>query len=364
MTEFSLASLRNSSVASLYRLRDNIEIDPIYQRQGEVWSRTKQRLLIDSIINQFDIPKIYFHEHTRPFDRDGRRIRYSLVDGRQRLQAIWDFIDGEFALDSEFVLLENNSGEAAGMTYSEIEEHLPELATLLSTTTLDVVLIRTDDVELIEEMFSRLNEAVPLNAAEKRNGRGGPLRPVVRELSQQTFFSRLPFSDRRFRHLDLATKFLYWVEQEGPADTKKRQLDEFWDSIRRNPDGATRAQQLLAATEPVVNAMAGTFTDDDRLLASIGMVSVYFLLYRELLAASQAVPTRNQLEAFDRVRRLELPDEGDEHERFGDEDDLTAPQFRLLEFDRLTQSPNDEGALTYRLNVLRDYLINPGQFFS
>jgi Protein of unknown function DUF262 len=362
--EFSLASLRNSSVASLYRLRDTIEIDPIYQRQGEVWSKTKQRLLIDSIINQFDIPKIYFHEHTRPFDRDGRRIRYSLVDGRQRLEAIWDFIDGRFALDSGFRLLEDNSDEAAGMTYAEIEEHLPELATLLSTTPLDVVLIRTDDIELIEEMFSRLNEAVPLNAPEKRNGRGGPLRATVRTLSQKAFFSRLPFSDRRFRHLDLATKFLYWVEQEGPADTKKRQLDEFWDSIRQSPDGDTRAQQLLAATEPIVDAMAGTFTDDDPLLASIGMVSVYFLLYRERVSAAQALPTRNQLEAFDQMRRLDLYDEEDEQERYGDEDDLTDAQFRLLEFDRLTQSPNDGGALRYRLNVLRDYLENPDQFSS
>ena len=38
--------------------------------------------------------------------------------------------------------------------------------------------IRTPAVELIEEMFSRLNEAGPLNTAENRNGKGGPLREI------------------------------------------------------------------------------------------------------------------------------------------------------------------------------------------
>jgi hypothetical protein len=112
--------------------------------------------------------------------------------------------------------------------------------------------------------------------------------------------------------------------------------------------------------------MAGTFIDTDPLLASTGMVSVYFLLYRELVSAAQAVPTRAQLAAFDRVRRLEpvevVVEDEEEAERFDDEDTLSDAQFRLLEFDRLTQSPNDGGALAYRLSVLRDYLAHPEEF--
>jgi hypothetical protein len=352
MTEFSVTPLRTSSVAYLYRLRESIQVDPLYQRQGEVWSTAKQRLLIDSIINKFDIPKFYFHEHARPLEIDGRRVRYSLVDGRQRLEAIWDFIDGKFALAEDFVLLEDNSTEAAGKTFSEIEQYAPQVTALFSATSLDVMLIRTDDIELIEEMFSRLNEAVPLNAAEKRNGRGGPLRAAVRELVETPFFAdRLPFPNDRYRHYDLATKFLYWTEHGGPADTKKRQLDEFWEDVRADDNGPERANRLLSKTKPVVDSMAGTFVHNDRLLASIGIVSVYFLLYRELVGGP--VPTHSQLESFDEVRRLR---------RYEDEDDLTEAQFRLLEFDRLSQSPNDESALRQRLSVLRDYLSDPTAF--
>ena len=352
MTDFSVSPLRTNSVAYLYQLRKNIQVDPVYQRQGEIWSTSKQRLLIDSIINKFDIPKIYFHEHSHPLEVDGRRIRYSLVDGRQRLEAIWDFIDGKFALADDFKQIETDSTEAAGKSFSEIEEHAPEVTALFSATTLDVMLIRTDDIELIEEMFSRLNEAVPLNAAEKRNGRGGPLRAAVRSLVETPFFNdRLPFRNDRYRHYDLATKFLYWTEGEGPADAKKRQLDEFWEDVKNDDNGEERADRLLSETQPIVEAMAGTFVKNDPLLASIGMVSVYFLLYLELFG--DPLPTRTQLSSFDEVRRLR---------RFEDEDDLTEAQFRLLEFDRLSQSPNDESALQYRLSVLRDYLRDPAQF--
>jgi Protein of unknown function DUF262 len=354
MTIFSVSALRNSSVAYLYRLRESIQVDPAYQRQGEVWSIAKQRLLIDSIINQFDIPKFYFHEHAHPLEIGGRRIRYSLIDGRQRLEAIWDFIDGKFALGEDFRLLETNSSEAAGKTFSEIEWEAPEVTALFSATSLDVMLIRTDDIELIEEMFSRLNEAAPLNAAEKRNGRGGPLRPAVRSLVDTPFFTdRLPFRNDRFRHYDLATKFLYWGYTDGPSDTKKRQLDEFWEAVKRDGNGDEIADRLLAETTPVVEAMAGTFVQNDTLLSSIGMVSVYYLLYRERYENSQPPPTRSQLASFDKVRRLR---------RFEDEDDLSNQQFRLLEFDRLSQSPNDQSALQYRLRVLRDYLDDPTSF--
>jgi hypothetical protein len=355
MTDFSVSPLKTTSVAYLYRLRSAIRADPVYQRQGEVWSRTKQRLLIDSIINKFDIPKIYVHEHQPPLEIGGRRIRYSLVDGRQRLEAIWDFLDGKFALSDDFVLLEDNSTDGAGKTYSELERDEPEMAALFSATSLDVMVIRTEDVELIEEMFSRLNEAVPLNAAEKRNGRGGPLRLPVRTLVEdKPFFNdRLPFGNTRYRQYDLATKFLYWQEHDGPADTKKQQLDDFWEDVRGDKQGETRTAQLVAGVEPVLDALAGTFESKDALLDSIGMVSIYFLLYQERVRAKEALPTRADLQAFNRARRLP---------RYDDEADLSEPQRRLLEFDRLSQSPNDGGALKYRLSVLRDYLANPKLF--
>ncbi|KSZ55955.1 hypothetical protein Z045_26005 [Rhodococcus pyridinivorans KG-16] len=319
-----------------------------------MWSKAKQQLLIDSIINGFDIPKIYFHEHSTRLEIDGRRVKYSLVDGRQRLEAIWDFLDNHFGLADDFVFLEDGSTDAAGLTFDQLVRDVPDMAAVFSATSLDVMLIRTDDIELIEEMFSRLNEAVPLNAAEKRNGRGGPLRPLVRQLVQEPFFrDRLPFENSRYRHFDLATKFLRWSAFSGPADVKKKQLDDFWEEIKAAPDGDVRASRAITETTPVVDSMSDVFIDNDPLLASVGMVSVYFLLFQRLAKKGRSAPSRTELEAFNRDRRIK---------RFNDESDLKDEQRRLLEFDRLAQSVNDEAALRFRVNVLEDYLQDPSAF--
>lgn len=343
MNRFEVASMRNSNVAYIHRMRDQIRLDPPYQRQGAVWSTEKKRLLIDSLLNDFDIPKIYLHEHPEILEVDGRRVRYSLIDGRQRLEAIWGFLDGQFALADDFELLENSSKDAAGKTYTELVREGDDLAPLLTSINLDICVIRTGDIDLIEEMFSRLNEAVPLNAAEKRNGRGGVLRSVVRDLVENQFFvDKLPFENTRYRHYDLALKFVVWAEKGHASDTKKRQLDEFWDD-RKDDD----ADALVAKVAPVVGALAEVFEDDDHLLTSIGMISVYFLSTLGRIERGDRLPSRAELDEFQKVRRLDS---------FESEESLGEFEKDLLEFDRLAQSPNDGHALEFRVKVLDRFL--------
>jgi hypothetical protein len=216
------------------------------------------------------------------------------------------------------------------------------------------MVIRTSDVELIEEMFSRLNEAVPLNAAEKRNGWGGPLRPASHTLIQTPFFAdRLPFTNSRYRHLDLAAKFFLWADNSGPTDAKKSQLDAFWKLLKDSKEGESKAQLALETALRVVNAMSETFVSGDRLLSSIGMVSVYYLAYQDWIEAGSRLPLRSELEAFEAIRRVKRPK---------DEESLTKGQRDLLEFDRLSQSPNDEGALRFRLDVLERFLADSSAF--
>jgi len=42
-----------------YRDRDKIDLDPSYQRRGDLWPLWNKQLLINSILNRYDIPKIY-----------------------------------------------------------------------------------------------------------------------------------------------------------------------------------------------------------------------------------------------------------------------------------------------------------------
>jgi len=203
---FRVAALPNNNVVYLHSIRESIQMDPVYQRMGEIWTLEKKQLLIDSLINGFDIPKLYFHE-CFPEKRIGKRdYAYAIIDGKQRLTAVWEYLDGRFPLSQDFRYLDNPHLTAGGLPFGQLASRFPNLASLLQSTSMSIITIQTEDIELIEEMFSRLNEAVPLNAAEKRNAFHGPLPKVIRELARDPFFVRkLPFSNSRYRHLDLAS---------------------------------------------------------------------------------------------------------------------------------------------------------------
>ncbi|RZK12020.1 MAG: DUF262 domain-containing protein, partial [Flavobacterium sp.] len=48
----------NSSILRIYSDKDIIKFDPQYQRKGDVWSLEKKQLLVDSILNEYDILEI------------------------------------------------------------------------------------------------------------------------------------------------------------------------------------------------------------------------------------------------------------------------------------------------------------------
>ncbi len=354
--DFEIGRHPRATVSYLHAQRLEIDTNPSYQRQGAIWSVAKQQLLIDSLINGFDIPKIYFHQFPVPKQVQGRKIRYALVDGKQRLEAVFDFLENFFPLSEDFVYLEDETVHAGGLTYRGLVEKYTHLISLLNATALDVVTIRTDDIELIEELFSRLNEAVPLNAAEKRNALGGPMPITVRDLARVAFFTeRVPFNDTRYRHLDLATKFLYWEQQalEDPGfrsvrDVKKYRLDRFFRDMKDDADGAKWAKQYARTATKTLKTLSTVFTKNDRqLLSNVGMISIYYLLARRFDHDGRALPDRSAFVTFNDMRSLS---------RVPNEDALVPGQYQLLEFDRLSQSPNDGGALTFRLGVLDAFL--------
>lgn len=348
MTDFRLGGVPSSSVLHVYSLRDVIWFDPPYQRMSDVWPTEKRQLLIDSILNGYDIPKLYFHEFFPSRKVGSKSYKYAIVDGKQRLQSIFSFIEGGFALAADMEYIEDADVQPGGLTYAELARKYPELKTRLDGFVLPIVSILTEDTELIEDMFSRLNEAIPLNAPEKRNALGGPIPPIIRRLTKAAFFTeKLPFNNRRYRHLDLATKFLYINERGHLTDTKKVYLDEFVKAHRANSNEKA-AKNLASQAETVLKTMAKVFVDGDDLLRSVGTVVLYYFLFFD---AHQHGWTddieRSALEAFENKRS---------ENREIAEKSVAKADYRLLEYDRLVQSPNDSIAMRYRYSVLRQFV--------
>lgn len=85
-TEFTQTSL-DSLIHMMYR-RGLID-SPEYQR-GYVWTLEDKQRLVKSIFNRADIGKFLLLEHPHP------EYRLEVVDGKQRLGAIREFIEGRF----------------------------------------------------------------------------------------------------------------------------------------------------------------------------------------------------------------------------------------------------------------------------
>ena len=133
-------------------------LNPTFQRRS-VWSPAARSYLIDSILRQMPIPKIYLRTTI-----DARRqtaIR-EIVDGQQRMRAILDFVNNRFALTTR-------AGEFRGMRFETLEEDA-QLQVLSYALGVDQLVNATDSDVL--EVFARLNTyTVSLNSAEKRHAR-------------------------------------------------------------------------------------------------------------------------------------------------------------------------------------------------
>jgi len=314
---------------------------------GGVWTKEKKQLLIDSIINDYDIPKIYFHSYSRD-DAEKNGFDYSVIDGRQRLETIWEFINGEFNLSPEIEYQRDPKIKLSGLGYDDMAKEYPRIKIKFDSFVLPIIAVETDDEDLIEDMFFRLNEAVPLNAAEKRNAIGGDMVNCIREVSESYFFSRnVAFKNNRFQHREVAARIILILESIESSrqiiDTKKVYLDALAKNYRtsRLPE----VDYLKSKALEVLNVMSNVFSDNDELLRSQGNITLYFLLFKSALE-------NNQLEKITRRKFLDFNEKLKENRILATQD-YENSSFELLEFDRLTQQgTNDASNLRERLGTL------------
>src|SRR5436190_12802738 len=132
--------LQHSNILSLFADRDQIIMDPEYQRQGEIWSKEKRQLLVDSIINRYDIPKLYFHKLDRETLLKKGKV-YAVIDGRQRLEAIFDFMEGKFELSDDFEYLLDDTVDARGLNSNDLAKKYPRIKQRFDSFNLPIVCV-------------------------------------------------------------------------------------------------------------------------------------------------------------------------------------------------------------------------------
>ena len=88
---------------------NKLVIQPDFQRKA-VWNKTSKIMLIDTILKDYPIPKIFIQNASEDTGRTVRKI----IDGQQRITAILEFTKNEFKLDEPY------NGEYLGLSFIEL----------------------------------------------------------------------------------------------------------------------------------------------------------------------------------------------------------------------------------------------------
>ena len=289
-------------IQSLHYLhgQQKLWLNPEYQRES-VWRTSQKQLLIDSLLREIDIPKLYFREiHRDPY-------QYEVVDGQQRLRAIFEFLEGGYKMPDDSDPVDGYA--RAGQVFRDLHT---DLQLKLHSVPLDVVIMNdayTDDD--IEEMFLRLQNGTPLNAAEKRRAIAGNMRVVVRELAEHPVFKLCAFKSTRFAYEDQVAKLLHLLLTGDITDIRPTSIAKTYED---HADLSSKSPSAVRLTR-TFNFLVRAFKDKPNpklkkyALISVGFASADLLERYDL--ANHGDEFANAYLAFDlkRNQNEEEPEE-------------------------------------------------------
>lgn len=233
--------------------REKIDLSPRYQRRFR-WDAARQSRLIESFLMNVPIPPIFLNE-----DRYGT---YAVIDGKQRIFAIREFIRGRLKLRGLEVF-----GEINGKTIDSLPSRLRDI--LETRATIRAIIILPQSQAAVKfEVFKRLNTGgVRLNPQEIRNSSyPGPLNNLILDLSvKPNFHALLGIKDkdrsaiyREMRDAEFVLRFLTFRETwHSFSGGMMRHMDEFMSENQRME---TRALELAHEDfDATLNAVEAAF---------------------------------------------------------------------------------------------------------
>ncbi len=243
------AKLERKTVDDLLQWKANkmLTANAEYQR-GVVWKDPQRKRLIDSVMRGYPIPLIYLHYISREV-AGARREDFEIIDGQQRIDALYAYKEGAFKLFDPVVdeeearfpsFIKNQSCPWGGKRFEELS---PELQDQMLTTPLSVVLIETNIPNEARDLFIRLQAGMPLNSQEKRDAWPGRFTEYVLKLGGKPEIPRYPGHDffktvmkartndrGQFRQLTAQLVMLYVTREQGGAlcDINAEAIDSFY----------------------------------------------------------------------------------------------------------------------------------------
>lgn len=331
---------KSKSLRWWYHQRGEIDFEPSYQRKGNAWAKYAKSFLIDSIINGYDIPKIYLADfRVVNTELNKKNLPYAIIDGRQRFEAIFEFFDNQLPLNHDIVYEKNQEIKLGGLTYEQIKDGHPDIMATIDEYNLSIMSVITDQEERIQELFVRLNRSTPLTGAEVRNAMPGVIPEAIRRLTCHQFFTdRISFNIKRGSDKNAAAKLLLLESSPDIVSTKKSDLDRMVDIWTINPP--YDIEFIEAKVTKLLDVMSSIFSSRDPLLKKESVVPLFYLFVKYIGGVNKG-NIRDFLENFDAMRKSSRKSNYD--------DDNKA---LLLEYALQERTSNDATSIKSRLNIL------------
>lgn len=262
--------VRNFSVMHLFQLIDKgqLDIEPPWQRK-DVWALARKRELIKSLILGIPLPSIILHK---------KAGRWSIIDGKQRLTAIVQYLRNEFKLPAYSTKVDRLRESSRAFYDMEGKRSLPAaIRTSLDLQEVPALEFRDVPEARLRKIFQLYNvAAVKLNAAEIRNAvyQRNPIHRVLFVLGgegdgvtdlgvgsiedQKSFSNQLlavyPGARSRYQGVDFLARYMgYSRASQRPGalrfapPTTSTAINNFFDYDSQAEDAVATAREIIRA---------------------------------------------------------------------------------------------------------------------
>ena len=225
--------------------KGNLFVDDSFQRRY-VWLKKHKISLIETILMGYVIPEIYIWEvGLNPETGD---IKYSIVDGQQRIGAIVEYINGNFPLNKNY--LEVKDADYAGKKFSDLSDDYKSKiwGYSLSSRTIHKDVSR----ENIVSLFLRLNSTnKSLNPQELRNAEydGLFLKNAI-DIAKMEFWQKYDVfgSDalRRMGDVEFISSILLFLRRGINSEITQNDINQAYDLYNEEYDEAEDDKRIIA----------------------------------------------------------------------------------------------------------------------
>jgi hypothetical protein len=240
--DYSIRSLKEQVEDGTLVLADD------FQRR-RVWDDTKASRLIESLLINVPIPVCYFAEL--------EDSSCSVIDGQQRLTAIYRYLNDEFKLKS--LKIRDDLNKLKFSQLGVVDQRSIKLRIIRC-----VVILKDSDPEIRFDVFDRLNSnSVKLNRQELRNSLyKGTLNNLVKELSKHEIFKKLRRAkdvEKRMNDCEMILRFFAFYFNGSKYQGKlSKFLDEYLQSgMKFNSQTLEQHREIFLKTIDIVHSIFG-----------------------------------------------------------------------------------------------------------